>query len=150
MRSTLLLIFFLFSNILSAQTSKTDSLINKLESSTGQEKVNVYIEISKQYRPTSLDTAKLFLEQALQLANQLNDQIALARSYLELGSISYLEGNSKEAISYCDKGIAILGDKDAVLLHSLINNKGNSLIMSGQLDKGLQCYTKVLKYRRSI
>ncbi|MGM0408065.1 MAG: tetratricopeptide repeat protein [Bacteroidota bacterium] len=127
-----------------------DSLKNKLDVSLEIEKIDIYIQLSKLNRTRSLDTAQLFAEQAMQLATQLDNQIALAKSYLELGSISYLQGESKDAISYYDKGIDILGDKDDVLLHNLINNKGNSLIMSGQLDEGLQCYIKVLKYRRTI
>lgn len=150
MRTVFLILCLLFSQILSAQTSIIDSLKKRLISSSGQDKVSIYIGLSNQYRTKSLDTSKLFARKALALAQQLDEPIAMAKSYLELGSINYFEGESKKAISYCDKGIAILGDKDAVLLYSLINNKGNSLIMSGQLDEGLACYTKVLEYRRTI
>lgn len=150
MKKIIFLSFVLLYHYSFAQTTKIDSLTNKLDYSSDNEKLNIYLELSDLNRKRSLDTAKLYAEQAMQLAIRLKNQIALATSYLELGSISYLQGESKDALYSYDKGIEVLGDKDEILLYSLINNKGNSLIMSGQLEAGLQCYKKVLKYRRTI
>ncbi|MCB2196410.1 MAG: tetratricopeptide repeat protein [Bacteroidetes bacterium] len=150
MRKIIIYFFVFFCHYSFAQIAKIDSLKNKVEDSSDSEKLNIYLELSELNRTGSLDTAKLFAEKAKQLASRLENQIALAKSYLELGSISYLQGDSKEAILYYEKGMDIIGDKDEVLLYSLINNKGNSLIMSGQLEEGLQCYNKVLKFRRTI
>jgi tetratricopeptide (TPR) repeat protein len=140
----LLFAFFVGSALLHA--NKTDSLKYQLNQADDEEKIYVLIQLSKIYRTKSLDTAEIYAKQALQLALIDDDNRTLSQSYLELGNIYYLRGDTKEAIEFCDKGIAIIDNEDEELLNKLISNKGAALTNSGELDEGLKCFYQVLEY----
>ena len=150
MAKYILIFFFCYASILFVQNTNVDSLKIKLDDSLDNEKVEIYLQLSKLNRSKSLDTALIYADQALKLSTKLKNKNAIVQSYKELGSISYLKGESKKAINYCDKGIAILSNEENEVLYGLVQIKGNAFTISGQLDEGLECFRKVLNYWESF
>ena len=145
----LIKLFFLFTfsiGTFSLKADKIDSLKNVLNKVSDTEKVDLLIQLSAKYRTKSLDTAKLYAMQALQLALKADDKKKTALSYNELGMIFILKGDNEEAINNINKGIAELGNKDEKLLNKLLLNKGSALVYSGEFDEGLKYFNQVLNY----
>jgi len=130
------------------KADKVDSLIIELNKAHYEKKTDILLQLSKIYRNKSLDTSKLYAKQALQIALTENDKHKTALFYNELGIICIYEGNTKDALTYVNKGLDIIDSKDEKLLYNLLSNKGSALVYSGELDEGLILFNQVLKYHK--
>ncbi len=128
------------------KADKIDSLIIELNKASITEKTDILLELSEIYKNKSLDTAKLYAKQALQIALTGNDKHKIALLHNELGTIFIYEGNTKKALTFINKGLDVVDNKDEKLLNELLSNKGSALVYSGKLDEGLILFNKVLEY----
>ncbi len=142
-----LLLMFSIST-LSLKADNVDSLIVELNKASGIEKTDILFQLSAIYKTKSLDTAKLYAKEALQISFIGNDKHKIAQSYSELGLIFILEGNNKKAIKTINKGLSVIDNDDEKLLNELLSNKGSALVYSGELDKGLIYFNQVLKFHK--
>jgi len=143
-----ILLFTLIISSLSMKADKIDSLIVELNKVSYEKKTDVLLQLSEIYRNKSLDTAKMYAKQALQIALNENDKHKIALFYNELGIICIYEGNTKDALTYTNKGLEVIDNKDEKLLYNLILNKGSALVYSGNLDEGLILFNQALEYHK--
>ncbi|PLX18066.1 MAG: hypothetical protein C0599_12745 [Salinivirgaceae bacterium] len=151
MKKVWFLVCFCISLLSFSQNSKIDSLKNVLQNySDSQKKFEVLLELSKQYRTQSLDSAFNFANKAKAIAYDIDDEEMMAQACLELGNIHLLKGETSKAIALYDEGIEVLDSKNDNILNNLISNKGNAYIYSGKLDQGLTYYIQVLDYWKEL
>lgn len=91
---TCLLLIFVFASFTSP---KEDSLRNALKKANNRGRVGIYNQLSSIYHKISLDTAMLFAEKALLLANEIQDEEGKAGAFLQKGKIFLIEGRYDSA-----------------------------------------------------
>lgn len=143
------LIFILSICSISLQANKVDSLLIELNKAAEYDKTDILLQLSQIYRSKSLDTAKLYTNQSLQIALALEDKKKIAQTYAELGMVHIMEGQYKEAIEIIDKGLLALDDTENETTYQLIHNKGSALVYSGELDEGLKFFYEALSYHET-
>ncbi|MFP4557173.1 MAG: tetratricopeptide repeat protein [Bacteroidales bacterium] len=85
--------------------SKTDSLLTSLESAKGIDKIDIYIELSEE----NLFSEKgyKYAQNALELANKLNNQKHKANSLYALGRFYYVNRMEEDALKHFFKALEI-------------------------------------------
>jgi signal transduction histidine kinase/Tfp pilus assembly protein PilF len=138
-----ILFFLLFPFVLAAQTTKSDSLIQKLattESDTAR--FHLLCRISQNLRPTDPETAYDYALEALELGVKLDDADMQAEAHIALGNCLDFQGKYLEEMNHFMKGLA--------LYESTTNEKGlgSAYNAMGTLLYNMENYEKALEYYR--
>ena len=134
--------FFLVTNLKSQSTENVDSLIKKLDFlEEGDEKLKVLLDISDKLNWIDKDLAVPYIDQSIEMARRLNNDIELGNALLERyenlmtstnsDSLQYLRKEAEEAWRRADykKGMALLLVDDALDAET-----------SGNLSKSMQLF----------
>lgn len=70
-----------------------DSLKHAIPNTSGVKKVNTFLQLSKEYRDSEIDSAKIYARSALRLSEALNEIKSIIDSKFELAAIAYTEKN---------------------------------------------------------
>ena len=140
-----LLLFILSLWTLSMKADKIDSLINELNKASDEEKISVYNQLSHLIKSRSLDTALIFAEQALEIAEKEKNTNGAVNALYNIGNVYYYRGNYDEALHNFDMGIKRIGNKDNKLSAKLFNRKGAICQEKGEYSEAEKYYKKCLQ-----
>ncbi len=101
--TTLLLISNIFAQ-------RTDSLITLLDNSEAADQIHILHDISKSYINKDTHKAFEYVEKAISLANEIDDENALLESMIVKSEIYFSTKNYDKAIDLCYKNIASIED----------------------------------------
>lgn len=145
----LILLVFVASviSLISLKASQTtDSLVRRLAFVDDRNRVKLLCDLCWEFRFVSADSAFLYGNQALELANEINYPNGKAQSYNDLGIIFIDQGNFTKALDYFDKSMSIrkqLGDTAGIA--SLYNKIGIIHQKQGNLKLALENQIEALK-----
>ncbi|MCK4359636.1 MAG: tetratricopeptide repeat protein [Candidatus Cloacimonetes bacterium] len=145
-----ILIIFITSSLFPS-TTKIDSLENVLKTISGNEKVCLLNELSKEYLKISVEKSLEYSTQALELAEKLenNKEKANALSNLALGN--YYLGNNNKALEYYELSLIIEKEiKNSKRIAAILNNLGIICSNLNDYDKALEYYLKSLQIYEKI
>ncbi|WP_207431562.1 tetratricopeptide repeat-containing sensor histidine kinase [Sabulibacter ruber] len=145
-KSLLLLLSFLLSNLLVAQTASQDSLQALLKTATDTTRVNILLELSKAYNGSDQAKAIAYAQEALAASRTHHFPKGEAYALKSLGLASVSVGNYPEVIRYWERSLAIfnqLGDK--VGASNMLSNIGVIYSIQGWEAKAIEFYLKSLK-----
>lgn len=147
--SLLLFVLFISINTIVSQTYNVDSLIIQIDSQVGEEKVESYIKISKNYSHKNITKSIEYSLKAIDEAEILKDDALLFKSNLNTAQI-YLKGHSFDKMQkYLNKAmdIAIFNNNDYWLAQSLLLEANYSVrtCKCEQADKQLNSLLRIIK-----
>lgn len=114
--------------------------------------INAYRDLGISYiLINELDSAELFLEKGLKIADSLNDtqgKITITRVY---GNLSWYRGNLPLAIDYYSDALKIARDNNfTALVSGLLSNLGTAYYTLGDFKKSVDHYEKALAISDSL
>ncbi|MBU2650868.1 MAG: tetratricopeptide repeat protein [Bacteroidetes bacterium] len=123
MLNRILFLFFFFAAF-PVYSVNVDSLLARLETTRGTDKVELLLSISEAYINTSGDNALVYAEEAFDLASSLKDKMLEARALENIGNAHNILNNHEMAIRNYEQALEIFQDlnsqaKTAVALSSL-------------------------------
>ena len=139
-----LIIFFLalvFSQLgFSQSKSEVDSLKNLLKNTEIDSiKVDLYNQLSHQLIYLCKDTSEIFAQLGMSLSNKIGYQKGTAKSYLNFGNISNIEGDFNKAIEQFLKAMEIFQNiNDSVGIAKVYSRLGLTHYLLRSLDKSLE------------
>ncbi len=143
---TILLLFLIFqSNIFSQNKSKIDSLKKESLSTTGEKKLNIYIQLATLAKDSSLDLSFEYSKKALDLASKLNSSSFQAKALLSLSFYEFLRYKMSESSKYLSRAFKIyrtIGDSVGVAKSYI--QKGLIYWRRGKFNIALQNYLQAL------
>ncbi len=126
--------------------NKIDSIVVVLEHThTVKEKIALYFELSGLYREVDLDTSRIILEYALQLAKETKSEKDIAEAYVILGNIDVMEDSLDQAILNYNNSIDYF--KELNKLHQLSDVLvilGNIAYVKGNYSEAMRLYSESL------
>lgn len=127
-------------------TLQTDSLITKLNSSEGEEKINILIELYMQTIYKNPDLAREYAEKSLSISlEEENDKYA-SYSYLYVGMSYYFTNQWRISNEYYLKALQTnFSNKNLQIKASLLNNIGLNNKFLGEYEKSLKYFFDALK-----
>ena len=124
----------------------TDSLEYRLSLENDTVKIKMLCDLCWEYRFLSVDTAILFGNRALHLAEKINYPKGQAQSYNDLGIVYIGRGDFPQALDYFEKAMAIRTDLgDTAGMASLYNKIGIVHQKQGELKLALENQINALK-----
>ena len=142
--------FFLLA--LPAQQTKVDSLFKELEAvQSDTQRVNLLNELGWTLKFDSPDSARLFLDSALYLAQRINFKKGEGDALNYRGVVEDIHGQADETVQYFQAALNIrreLGDSAGVA--SLYNNLGNVEEYRGDYVQALDYYQNSLRIRKEL
>ncbi len=99
------ILLFLGINILFA--SNVDSLKTELDKSDKASQIEILLKITTCYSVNYLDSAVIYANKTIELANELNRPSDKARAFKLLGSINFRKGNTNKTISYYQEALEL-------------------------------------------
>jgi class 3 adenylate cyclase len=133
-----------------SQQSKIDSLQRVLASAKEDSmKVKTLIELSKQFK--SADTARIYLEQARELAEKINDPKGSALAYKNIGITYYGQGKKDLVLENWNKSLELYKSiKDSSGIANLMSNIGAVYMNEGDDVKAAEYYMNSLAIAEKI
>lgn len=121
-----------------------DSLINRLSSSHRlDEKIKVYLELSRIYLQIDLDSSYRMIRKAKSLAKQANDRSYLANAYEYSGYISVKQDSLDKAISEFSKALNLFTEENNIRkLSGIYTMLGNINLVQSRYPQALSNYIK--------
>lgn len=142
----LILLFFKVALSLSV----TDSIKSVVDKQSDKEKFNSYLNLSEQYRGTNIDTAILYVDYAINIAQKLNNETLKSQALNEKGVCYYMNNKYNSAILYYKKALDI--DKKRKNSNDItirLNNLGLSYSALGDYSLAIDCFFEALKIDQS-
>jgi len=145
---TLSFLLFSFSSAYAQNQAKIDSLNQVLKTTTQDTvKIKTLLEIGDQYEYPAPDTALIFYQKALKLAQKIKEQKFIVKCFNYIGLVYVLQkGNFTKALKYFQKALKInkkLGDKREIA--SNFGNIGLVYDYQSNYPKALKYYQRALK-----
>jgi len=130
--------FFLLLSVNLMAQNLVDSLINKIPSSSGEEKVWLLSDIS--YYTSSQDSEKsvLYAKECLRTAKDFGDEGLIAEGYNALGIAWFANGNYEKAL---------FANKEALKIRE---ETGNAKALISSFNKIANCYHELGNYKEAI
>jgi two-component system, sensor histidine kinase and response regulator len=146
MKQILLLFIFLSSIKVYSQTNQTGQLIKQIETTSDiDQKVRLLCDLSRIYSSNSLTNALTYADEAIKLAELLDNKSRLALAYNTKGVAYDYAGNYKKATEYYYQALKIWeSTRDSTGLSSVYNNVGSIYNVQGNFDKASEFYNKSL------
>lgn len=146
----LFLILLCFQGI-SQNTTKTDSLENRLDQAEASEKAEIFNNLAKEYYKISLDKSTEYSNKALALAKKMKNRKEEAGAIHIMGVIKKKEGNYEAALDNFNIAIKIseeIGDDKGT--SRTLNNIGSIHFYRGNFNEAIEYYEKALVIRRKL
>jgi len=143
----LLLLFLLLFNLsVFPNTQIIDSLKLKLQTATDYEKISIMCDLCWEYRLINSDSAIRYGNNALNLAQKIDNKKGIAQAYNDMGIIYLDHGRYAFALDFFSKGMKIRHDlNDSSGIASLYNKIGIVYQKQGRLSKALGNQMNALK-----
>ncbi len=145
------IVFLLYVNIFSAYAGEIDSLKNRLESMSDQEKIAVLNELAGAYWELPPNERIAFAEQAVDLSEKFHEDKSKADAFNHLGVAYNNLGDSPKSMGYFLKALDIMeqiDDKSGIANSYL--NIGQANFYLDNFDKALEYFQKNLNLRYQI
>uniref|UniRef100_UPI0025F64EA1 tetratricopeptide repeat protein n=1 Tax=Winogradskyella sp. TaxID=1883156 RepID=UPI0025F64EA1 len=140
------ILFFCFFRLHAQSSLRLDSLLNETKTNTGRELVKTYNEISWEYRNSDTDSALVYANKSLKVANSINDKQAIATAYNNIASSYEAASKIDSALTYHQKSLDLkLEIKDTLGIANTLNNLGIIYDTKGNYSKALENYFEALK-----
>ena len=147
----LVIILLLFFNTCMIFAGEVDSLKVRLESETGEEKIEILNRLAGNYWELPPNERIAFAEQMLELSEKLQDQRSKADAYNHLGVAYNQLDETQKSMDYFLKALDIAeqtNDKDRIAKSFL--NLGQANFYLDNFDKAQEYFQKVLEIRKKI
>jgi serine phosphatase RsbU (regulator of sigma subunit)/uncharacterized protein HemY len=145
----LFLFFILIAPVLQAQDKNvSDSLTRIAEKNPADtNSLNAYIDLSKSTINSDFNKSLAYALNALDVANQLDDNLSKGKAYLQIGNCHYSYSHSKEAIENFHTAISFfeLSGSDKSYLGKCYNNIGNTEKKMGRNKDAMESYLQSKK-----
>jgi len=123
-------------------------LRRELESADGSDRVRILNLLAREVQNNSPKEALAFANEALGLAEKLNDVLAQATALNSLGNGHYFQGEYEEALDYYDRSLRLAEKvEDHEAIARAVNNIGVIHYMWGEYDDSLKYYSRALEIR---
>lgn len=133
-----------------SQTKKIDSLFQIIKkNTTDTTNTKAYILLSETYRNTNVDSAEIFAQKGIELAQQRKQNKMEAYAHNAMGYVKYFKGDYKasiESFQHYFKSSESIHDKIAMGFAK--NNEGNVYIELGDYVTALEKYNEALEIRK--
>ena len=113
---------------------------------TDHQKMALYDEIAEMYSGTELDSSVVYLQEAIQLAQQLKEYDSMMKHYVALGILHSFQGHYDEAFACYDlaKALAIEhGNKEVEA--NVLSSSGFAYAKQGKHNTAIEYYLQYLK-----
>jgi signal transduction histidine kinase/Flp pilus assembly protein TadD len=131
--------FILFIHTVNAQQNVADSLERELDTLQDNKlKLAILNQLSFALREIDLEGALSYAYEAVQLAQSMNDSMALGRAYSNIGWINYRKGDWEKAFRYSKDAFTIsykLNDKEETA--RVLNNLGSLYYQQQDYEKAI-------------
>src|SRR6056297_1048077 len=146
----LLLSICLSQGALSASRQNTiDSLRQLISQRTGVEKTDLLNLLSRQFWQINPDSSLKYATQALENAQNINNQASISDACNRVGNAYYFLGDTTKALEDYKRSLLIRKElDDADRLFQIYNNLGVYYINNGQPEKALNNYRKAYQVSR--
>ncbi|MFC2103824.1 tetratricopeptide repeat protein [Bacteroidota bacterium] len=145
MKKFFLLLFLLIPHCLFSQSSKIDSLKSLLNRPDDSLKVEILIDIYEKYEQGKILDGKQYLDKALEITEDLQDEVLKATVYLQFGNFYNITGDFNMAIFYLNKAKEICENENYHKgIGSAYNNLGSTYEKMGQYNEAMDCLIKAL------
>jgi signal transduction histidine kinase len=152
MRHYIFLIFIIFSSHNYAQNStRLDSLINRLESATDRERAKLYNEISWEFRNSNVDSALVYAKKSLSVSRSINDKKSEAAAYNSIANSHEANSEIDSALAYHQKSLKLKVEiNDTLGIGDTYNNIGIIYDTKGDYAAALKNYFNALKIYENL
>ena len=151
MKKIISILIFFFSPIFSQTQVNVDSLINSLETKEDTAKVNLLLKIAEIQNNIDPTKSPQFINEALQLSEQLNYNKGKANANLQLGRYYVFIGKYDEGVKYFIKSIEQsekAGEENTKFL--AMNNLAVSYAIMGKFSKAIEMFKKLIPLAEKI
>jgi len=146
LKKLLLTSFTLAYIIFASGTNITDSLYVELKLATLDQKLDIYLELAKNYSTNNFDSALLYAHKALDLAEEQNKQAQKGAALKIKGSILIRMGDLDNALLNCNKAINIFTlYNNQTEIAGTYNNIGVIYLYWGENDTAIQYFNKCVE-----
>ena len=137
MRNIVVLVLFIISSNFFGQTVNVTNLKKQLaESKNSVDKINILINISKEYRSNSFKLSEQYVKQAEEIAISINNDSLLIKIYRIIGGIKQYKGDLDSSIYYFSKSLEYSKKiKSELEIAKSSSNLGSIYALDNQLDK---------------
>ncbi|MBL7104229.1 MAG: tetratricopeptide repeat protein [Bacteroidales bacterium] len=143
---SIFLIFFSLNSSIVPDQTVIDSLKNRLNEADELSKIEILNELSKLLSTVSYEEALKYSEEALDLAQKVNNKKEEAKSLHLIGTIYYYRGNFDKALDYFKRSLKISEEINYIIgIAKTSNNIGLAYDYLGRLDQALEYHFKSLK-----
>jgi tetratricopeptide (TPR) repeat protein len=151
-RNIFILLLLLFSNLLMAQVTTLDSLLNVLSKSKNDSStVITYLYITTEYQQTDLDKALEYAKKGLALCQTINFKSGKADLSKSVGDIFDMKGEFSLSIEYYEISLTIYTSlKNNNGIAEVKNSLGRIYEKQGNYNKALNNYLNALKLRENL
>lgn len=126
--------------------NSSDTLFQKINTSTDQEKVDIYLAIAKSNWRLSTDSIYKYSKMAYKLANKINYSGGEAKALSYIGVTFFYKAEYDSVLYYYDAAIEKFKEADNMAGAAItINNKGVLYKRLGNFAKSLECYNEAKK-----
>jgi signal transduction histidine kinase/tetratricopeptide (TPR) repeat protein len=142
----IVLIFSMIFSPSTAQQLQIDSLKSLVGLRNDSSQVFIFNELSWYYKNIDVDSSELYARKAFALANDINDQALLAKSFNSLGNAKQAAGKYDSALYFLNESIRIsISLGDSLKTGATLNNIGINYDERGDYVLSLQAYFKALR-----
>jgi len=128
-----------------AVNAQTDSLLKIVtESKTDSLQFNALLALSKIYVDSG-DVGFTYLNQAIEVAERMDDNERLVVAYHRMGAANFRKGNLQLAIDNLNKALKYTSDNSALEVGGILNDLGLAYKSMGKYDIALSYHIKSLK-----
>ncbi|KAB7530782.1 tetratricopeptide repeat protein [Flagellimonas olearia] len=130
---------------------RVDSLVGTLKEQVDEERLLTLRELFMEYLYVDPKLAKPYLDEGIQIAQQLNDTSLIAQTTNEHAVFLLVNSNPKDALPLLKKALELyrlLGNKERE--SAMLNNMGNTYRSLGDYVSSLESHMKSLKIKEEI
>lgn len=136
---------------LSAQSEDVQQSIQILENTSGKERIELLFEITRKLATQDAMQGKLYAQEALTLADELQDAELLSKAYVNYGVVQLNLSFYHEAMVNYEEALRIANENNLTYRVAVCyNNMGVVYNTLNQYDISIQYYSKALDYFQQI
>ncbi|WP_139828091.1 tetratricopeptide repeat protein [Marivirga sericea] len=130
---------------------QTDSIKNLLQNSNKDDQIDILHELVFDNWLNRPDSAMKYAEQALMIAQRLNDPVHISKSLRLLGGTYTYKGEYEFALEYNIQALEIANQiNDSILMHNALNNIGYVYISLGNYQNALEYLMRSYEMKKNL
>lgn len=142
----LLIVFLLLCFKIAVSSNNTDSIKEIIKIQNDEDKFNSYLNLSEHFRGICTDSAIVYVDNAIKIAEKLNNETLKSQAFNEKGVCYYMNNQYNTAILYYQKALDIdkkRNCKDDITIR--LNNLGLAYSAVGNYSKAIDYFFEALK-----